>query len=115
LNTMFGWALYALTVYLGVVPWLALIISTVLGVAFNFFTLGGYAFRDLSKQRLPRYLAAYGLLYICNVISLEVLRGWVPSPIWAQLVLAPVMACLSFLMMSRWVFIGAFRRPPQNS
>jgi putative flippase GtrA len=115
LNTLFGWVIYALSVHFGAPPWLALIISTLTGIAFNFFSLGGYAFRDLAMQRLPRYLTAYGLLYAGNVACLSMLQHWVPNPIWAQLILTPVMAGCSFLMMSRWVFIGAPTAPAQNA
>jgi len=115
LNTLFGWVIYALSVYLGAQPWLALIISTMTGIAFNFFSLGGYAFRDLAMRRLPRYLTAYGALYAGNVVCLALLQRWVPNAIWAQLILTPLMAACSFLMMSRWVFIGARTESAQKA
>src|SRR5688500_898875 len=84
-NTLFGWACYAGLILLGAPPWLALILATLTGIAFNFITLGGYAFRSLVLQRLPRFVLAYCTIYTTNLICLKALQPWVPSPILGQL------------------------------
>lgn len=108
-NTLFGWLIYSASVVLGAPVWVALIISTVVGIAFNFLTIGGYAFRALSLQRLPKFVSAYALVYVVNLACISMLKSWVNEPIWIQLLLTPPMALLSFFLMSRWVFIRATR------
>lgn len=110
-NTLFGLAVYAAAVWLGAPVWLALLVSMILGTAFNFFSIGGYAFRDLARQRLPRFVSAYLMLYGLNLALLRVIRPWVEEPILAQCLLAPLVAGVSYLTMSRWVFRT---RPPRG-
>jgi putative flippase GtrA len=106
-NTLFGWAVYSCAILLGLQPWLALIVGIVTGIAFNFFSLGAYAFRDLALRRLPRFLLSYGFIYAANLLGLHALKPWVEDPIWAQLILTPLMAILSYFLLSRMVFVGA--------
>lgn len=104
LNTLFGWMIYSLALIFGAHVWLALLSSTLIGIAFNFLSLGGYAFRDLSVQRLPRFVASYLLVYLLNLALISSLQTLIQNAIWAQLALIPIMAALSYLIMSRWVF-----------
>src|ERR1700758_4902300 len=53
-NTLFGFGVNIAVMLAGCPVWLSMLVGTVAGVAFNFFTHGGYAFRDLSARRLPR-------------------------------------------------------------
>ncbi|HET9578290.1 MAG TPA: GtrA family protein, partial [Usitatibacter sp.] len=70
-NTAFGFGVYSALVLLGMPPFAALLLATVAGVFFNFLTFGGFAFRQLHWRRLPRFLAAYGLIYLFNLALLE--------------------------------------------
>lgn len=108
-NTLFGWLIYSASVLLGAPVWMALIVSTVVGIGFNFLTIGGYAFRALSTRRLPKFVSAYALVYVANLSAIEALEGWIFDPIWVQLLLTPPMALLSFMLMSRWVFANGIR------
>jgi putative flippase GtrA len=103
-NTLFGWLVYSLAIIAGFSPWLALIFSTLAGIVFNFFSLGGYAFRDLSSRRLPRFLLTYAIVYASNLVCLKLIKGWIPDPILAQLILTPPIAILSYVLLSRAVF-----------
>lgn len=105
-NTLFGWLVYSLLYWVGLDVWLALLIATVCGVAFNFMTLGGYVFRQLDARRLPRFVVVYLVVYLVNVACVHGLARPQWSPIWVQFVLAPWMGALSYLLMSRLVFAG---------
>lgn len=103
-NTLFGWLCYSATILLGAPPWLALIIATLIGIGFNFLTLGGYAFRSLVWNRFPRFVLSYAVIYTTNLICLEALEPWVPNPILGQLILTPPQAILSYIILSKMVF-----------
>lgn len=103
-NTLFGWMIYSITLLLGAEVWLALLSGMLGGMAFNFFSLGGYAFRDLSSQRIPKFVISYLLVYALNLTSIHLLQSLVHSAVWAQLILTPIMAIFSYLIMSYWVF-----------
>lgn len=103
-NTLFGLGVYAGCILMALPTWLALLVGIVAGIAFNFVSFGAYAFRDLSMRRLPRFVAAYCVIYLVNVLALDALRELVPDPIWGQVLLTIPMAALSYVLMSRFVF-----------
>ena len=106
-NTPFGLTVYALAIRAGLAIWAALLAGMLAGLAFNFVTLGGYAFRDLSLQRLPRFVCCYLLTYAVNLGGLHLLQSVLGSAIVCQVILTPPMAVFSYLCLSRFVF-----RPP---
>lgn len=108
-NTLFGWAVYSCSIWAGAEPWLALIIGTLTGIAFNFLSVGGYAFRDMGWDRLPRFIMCYVVVYAVNLICITILHRWILNSILAQAVLTPPMAIFSYLLLSRIVF-----RPPSG-
>ncbi len=106
-NTAFGLVAYAFFVWLGTPLWLALVCSMLSGIACNFLTLGGYAFRDLSLAHLPRFVACYVASYLVNLAALHLLEPLVAGAIVRQMLLTPPMAVFSYLCLSRLVFKGA--------
>ncbi len=109
-NTAFGLVAYAFFVRLGTPLWLALVFSMLAGIACNFLTLGGYAFRDLSMARLPRFLACYVASYLVNLMALHLLEPLVASAVQRQMLLTLPMAAFSYLCLSRLVFRGTGER-----
>ena len=103
-NTLFSFGVNIAAMVAGLPVWLAMLIGTLAGIAFNFFTHGGYAFRDLSARRLPRYVLGYAVVYVIALAAFHVLQLVVPGPIVCQALLVIPMALLSYLIMSRFVF-----------
>jgi putative flippase GtrA len=109
-NTAFGFGVYAGLVMLGLAPWLALALATVIGVFFNFLTFGGFAFRRLDAHRLPRFLVAYAVIYLFNLVLLETLRAATGiGPIVAQLLCLVVVAPTAYGVLKAKVFQGKAR------
>jgi putative flippase GtrA len=105
-NTAFGLVAYSFFVWLGTPLWLALVCAMGAGITCNFVTLGGYAFRDLSPARLPRFIACYAASYLLNLAALHFLEPLVAGAIMRQVLLTPPMAVFSYLCLSRLVFKG---------
>jgi putative flippase GtrA len=104
-NTVFGFAVYAGFVIAGLPPGVALLLATVAGVFFNFVSFGRLAFRRLEARRLPRFLAAYAVIYAANLALLESVRRLTPlGPILAQLACLVVIAPAAFLLLKTRVF-----------
>jgi putative flippase GtrA len=104
-NTAFGFGVYSGLVLLGLPVAVALLIATVIGVLFNFLTFGGFAFRRLDARRLPRFVLAYGLVYVLNLALLEGVRGLSGlGPVSGQLACLPVVAPLAYLLLRAAVF-----------
>jgi putative flippase GtrA len=103
-NTLFGYAIYAASIASGAPVWLALLIGMVAGTVFNFFTTGGYAFRQLALRRYPRFVCCYLLVYGVNLVLLAALSPWIADKLLAQAVLLVPLALFSYVLMARLVF-----------
>lgn len=112
-NTLLGFAVYSAAILSGTPIWLALMIGLVAGVVFNFFSIGGYVFRDAALVRLPRFVFCYLLVYGVNLQLLGWLSGWVRGDFLPQAILSFPMAVFSYLLMARIVF--AKPAPVQSS
>lgn len=105
INTIFSYLIYAALVLLGMHYSLATLISTVLGVIFNFFTTGRIVFRNMDNRRFVRFVLVYLFTYFVNILLL----GWLVDGlgldklIAGALVTLPV-ALLSYLLNAVWTF-----------
>jgi len=111
LNTLFGFAVYSAAIVLGAPVWAGLVISNTCGVAFNFFTTGGYAFQNRLLERFPRFALSYLALGLVNWLLIDWLGAWVHGPITAQALLAAPLALLSYSLLVRFVFTPPAARP----
>ena len=104
INTLFGYAVYVVAIMATAPVWLALFIGMMAGTVFNFFTTGGYAFRQLSGGRYPRFVAYYLVVYGVNLALIEWLTAWISNTLIVQALLLIPLALLSYFMMARLVF-----------
>lgn len=133
LNTGFGYACYALLLWLGVPLELSLLGATVLGLFFNFLTTGRLVFADARGSLLPRFIAAYLIAWAIGSFAARALSAarpaswFVPlSPtalarslteraqFWndflAGFLLLPLSATLTYLLLAGLVYRTAGRR-----
>lgn len=110
LNTAFGYAVYALLLWVGLPPQPALVISFAIGVAWNYFTTARLVFRATGFGKLPAYLAAYLTVYAANALALQFALSRGADPFVAQAILTPAAAILSFVLLSR-----VFRKTPERT
>lgn len=103
-NTLFGFGVNIAVMLAGAPVWLSMLVGTVAGIAFNFLTHGGYAFRDMSTDRLPRYVLGYAVVYAVGLAAFHLLHRVVADQLVCQVLLLIPMALLSYLIMSRFVF-----------
>lgn len=114
LNTAFGYGLYALLLAAGM-PYLpALVLATVAGVAFNFFTFGRLTFRAaLDSGTFARFVAGYGLALAVNAALLWGAHERLGlDPYTAQLLCLPPTVAATYLILNHWVYAHA--RPHGN-
>jgi putative flippase GtrA len=102
-NTLFGFAVFSVAAFAGAPNWMALLIGMATGMVFNFFTTGGYAFRQLSWRRFPLFAVCHLSVFTVNLALLEWLAPYAHR-IFLQFVLAFPMAVMSYFLMSRIAF-----------
>lgn len=103
-NTLFGYAVYSAAILADAPAWVALLIGMLAGTVFNFFTTGGYAFRQLSIGRYPRFVLCYLFVYGVNLVLFEVLSRYIADKLVVQALLLVPLALLSYFIMARLVF-----------
>jgi putative flippase GtrA len=72
-NTAFGYSIFAVLLFLGLGRALALLLATCAGVLFNYFSTGRIVFGNRGAGKLPRFVASYGVVYVCNLAVMEAL------------------------------------------
>ena len=105
-NTAFGFIVYSGGILAGVPVWGALLAGVLAGVVFNYVTIGGYAFRQLSWRNFPWFVGCYVVVYLTNLGLIELLSHRGLGVILAQALVTVPLAVLSYLMMRYMVFTG---------
>lgn len=105
-NTAFGYGAYLVCLWIGIPYLAAAVISTVLGVVFNFFTTGTIVFRNAAFGRIFGFFAVYGVALAVNLVLLTGLVNAGVSKALAQALVLPVIVLLSFLLNKFLVFRG---------
>ena len=109
LNTAFGYGVFSILVWFGVLPELALLISTIVGVLFNFATTGSLVFRNSDRSLFLRFALVYTVIYLLNAAALRGLLWMGVSPFLAQAGIMPFSVVLTFFAMRRFVFQDPMR------
>ena len=106
LNTAFGYTVYAALVYAKVPYLTALLISTVSGVIFNYFSFGRLVFHGNSGWFVFfKFLISYGTIYGANAALLQYLTSnMLFNAYVAQAICVPPSVVLSWLLMNYWVY-----------
>lgn len=106
LNTVFGYAVYAILIFVSVPYLTALFIATVAGVIFNYFSFGRMVFHGHGGWFVfGKFVIAYGVVYVVNAALLSVLtKDFLFSPYVGQIICIPLSVLLSWLAMNYWVY-----------
>jgi len=104
LNSAFGYACFAVFLYFGLHYTLALLLATILGVAFNFKSTGALVFGSHDNRLIFRFVASYAVVYAVNALGIKLMTqiGWPPYVGGAVMILP--MAVLAFILNKRFVF-----------
>lgn len=103
-NTLFGYSVFALFVFLGLHYAVASLLATIVGVLFNFMTTGRYVFNNRKNSLIGKFFLIYGIVYGCNVGLLKILDGYsVDMYVAGVLILLPL-ALLSYVLNKKFVF-----------
>ena len=104
LNTVFGYAAYAVAVLLGAAPLPALVAAYLVGVPFNYLTTGRLVFGHAQRGAFLRFVLAYVVVWFFNAALLALAGRLGAGPLAAQALCIPVVAVFSFLLFKLHVF-----------
>jgi putative flippase GtrA len=109
LNTLFGYSVYALLIFLHVHYALAALGGQVLGVLFNFKTIGLLVFDRRGNRRFLRFVSVYLLTYLLTALLLKIFHAFDVNLYLAGALLILPMAVLSYFLNRNFVFIDDAR------
>ncbi len=102
-NTIFGYGLFALLVWLGLNIYLAQIFSHVLGASFNYLTYSRYAFATHEASKV-RFALSYVGNYFLGLTGLAMIARFVASPYFAGFLATMFVSLVNYFVLKRLVF-----------
>jgi putative flippase GtrA len=103
LNTVFGYGLYALLVWLGLNLYVAQLVGQIAGACFNYMTYRRLVFRG-ARSHPVLFAGAYAFNYLLGVAFLAAAHHFIPSPYLAGFVALIAVAAINYLVLKRFVF-----------
>ena len=105
LNTLFSYCVYSLLLFIGGHYAIAVIVSTVLGVLFNFKTTGVIVFKNNDNALIFKFVGVYSVTCSLNIIFLKIFDMFGFNLYFAGAILILPMALISFILMKKLVFV----------
>lgn len=108
LNTLFGYGVYAGLVFINLPYLIALLIATLAGVIFNYFSFGRMVFKARGGWLVfGKFIVAYAVVYVINAALLSILtEGNYFNAYLAQGVCIVPSVAMSWFLMNYWVYKG---------
>jgi putative flippase GtrA len=103
-NTLFGYSVFALLVYIGADHYIAIFFSSIAGILFNFQTFGVLVFRNNSRRLIWKFVAVYCFLYLVNVTLLYFLVALSINVYVSNAIAVMFTAGIGFYLNRRYVF-----------
>lgn len=104
INTLFGYGCFALFLYVGLHYTLALFLATILGVLFNFKSIGALVFKSHDNRLIFRFIGSYIAVYFVNVVGIKAFSYFGVTPYVSGAILIFPMAILAYMLNKRFVF-----------
>lgn len=104
INTAVGYSMFALLTYVGLHYAVAVLLSTIIGIFFNFKTFGLFVFGQSNWRLIWRFIAVYGFLYIINVCCIFILMMYVDSVYVASAITLVFITSLGFVLNRSFVY-----------
>ena len=104
INTAFSYAVYAFFLLLGVDYAVSNLFALIAGVFFSFHTQGAYVFKNRERGLFGRFIIAWAIIYVANVLLIRQLIGLgLDAYSSGALAIAPI-AVLSYVFQKFFVF-----------
>jgi putative flippase GtrA len=104
INTVFGYSVFALLIYLQLHYVLATLLAQICGVLFNFKTTGTIVFRSKDNRLLLRFALVYVFTYLVNIGLLKLFDMADVGSLVAQAIIVLPLAVVTFVLMKKFVF-----------
>ena len=104
LNTVFGYGLFALLVYVGLHYALATFFTTVISLIFNFKTIGVLVFKNNKNILIFNFVGVSAIRYVLTVIFLYIFKSYGINEYIGQAILIVPMGLFGYVLNHYFVF-----------
>jgi len=104
LNTAFGYCVFVTFLFFGLHFSLAVLISTILGVLFNFQSYGRLVFQNHSVNLLGRFIFVYTIIYFTNILLILLFERLVFNLYYSGALAMSFSTILGFNLNKRYVW-----------
>jgi len=104
INTIFGYSIYALFIYLGLNYVLASLFSTIIGIFFNFRTIGNFVFKSKNNRLLFKFFQVYIIVFLVNIAIIKLFKSVGLNDYFSGAIAILFASVVSFLLNKYYVF-----------
>ena len=104
LNTIFGYLLYSLFIYLGLGYILAVFLATIFGMMFNYRTIGKFVFNAKNKNSAIKFILVYVVVFLVNISVIKIFKDYGFDNYIAGLIAIFPASVVSFILNKIYVF-----------
>jgi putative flippase GtrA len=104
INAVFAYAVFSLLVFMGFHYIWVVILGNILGVLFNFNTIGRLVFSSFDKSKIFRFIGVYVIISIVSIILLRIFEILKINIYLSGIILLFPIAALSFTLHKNFVF-----------
>lgn len=104
INTIFGYFVYFLFIWLGMSYFISLVMATISGIAFNFHTIGKFVFKNQNKALIFKFFFVYSFIFLLNLAAIKIFIRLGFSDYTAGAMAIFPSAIISFLLNKFFVF-----------
>ena len=104
LNTAFGYAVYSLFIYLGLNYINAALFATIIGVFFNFKTIGNMVFKSNDNRLIIKFIFVYCVVFLVNILFIKIFKSIGFNDYTAGFLAIGPYAVVSFILNKKYVF-----------
>jgi len=114
INTIFGYGIYSLLIFMGLTMYMAQAIGHIIGVSFNYFSYSKHVFQNTPASK-SRFLVSYVLNYFIGLASITLSAQVSSSPYATGLYATLIISLTNFFILSRFVFPRNKNLAPKQS
>lgn len=107
-NTLFGYSCYSIFLFLGFNYLISAFFSTMLGVFFNYFSIGKIVFNNsgFSINKSLKFVFIYLIIYVMNILFIKLFVFMQFNNYMAGMLALPFIALFSFALNKYFVFVS---------
>lgn len=103
-NTIFGYTMYAIFISLGFNYIISVLFATILGILFNFKTIGKFVFDSHDNNLILKFFLVYTVVFLVNIAIIKVFKYYGNNEYVSGLIAIVPCSIISFILNKYYVF-----------